>query len=784
MSIRQFLIGLTATAVLPGAELRVVEVSRVPVPEDEGFQMGTSQNPDGGTIGINARYLTRDGKPWMPVMGEFHFSRCPAAEWREELLRMKAGGIDIAASYVFWNHHEEVEGEWDWSGRRNLREFVRLCGETGMLAAIRVGPWCHGEVRNGGVPDWALEKEWKLRSEDPAYLEHVRRLYGQVSKQLEGQLWKDGGPVVAIQVENEYRGHGGHLMHLKEIAREVGLDVPLYTRTGWPALASPVPFGEIAPLFGAYAEGFWDRKLRSMPGKYWAAFRFMETRTDAAIATEQLGERAIRDEEDANRYPYLTCELGGGMMSSYHRRIRIQPEDIEAVALVKVGSGGNLPGYYMYHGGVNPEGRLTTLNEAQATPMTNYNDMPVKNYDFQAPLGSLGQTRGHYHRLRRLHLLCRDFGGELATMPSFLPEKTPGEAGDTATLRWAVRSDGDAGFLFVNNHQRGAELPAHEDVQFVIRGGAEERRIPSEPCKVGPGLSFVWPYRLDLGGGLRLEHASAQLICRCDEEGDVTLFFAETPGVPAEFVLSDGSRKVLEPGRGVGMRVTSAAHEVRIVLLDDADSLALWKGAVAGRERVVLSRADVLFDREGMRLRAENPEHLVARVFPPLSGAGESDGVFESVRLDSPDTGELEVGLTSLRQAGPAREVRKGKQGVAEAPGDGDFENAAAWEITLPADFDPSATNALLRISYRGDVARVKVGDRLVMDDFYNGSPLELGLKRHAGAIESGERIVLEVLPMRADAPIFLPDKPEEGTLLELDSVRLVPRLSGEIPSR
>ena len=516
----------------------VVRVDTPPAPKTAGFRLGTAENPAGETIGINSRYLTRDGAPWMPVMGEFHFTRCPAEEWREELLRMKAGGIDIAATYVFWNHHEEVEGEWDWSGLRNLREFVRLCGETGLLAAVRIGPWCHGEVRNGGVPDWALEKGWKLRSNDAGYLGHVRIHYGEIAKQLKGLLWKDGGPVIAIQLENEYRGRAEHLLALKQIAREVGLDVPLYTRTGWPDLASPMPFGEIAPLYGAYAEGFWDRQLRSMPGKYWAAFRFMHVRTDSAIATEQLGDRAIRDEGDASRYPFLTCELGGGMMSSYHRRILMHPEDVEAVALTKVGSGGNLPGYYMYHGGVNPEGHLTTLMEEQATPMTNYNDMPVKNYDFQAPLGSFGQTRPHYHWLRRMHLMFRDFGGQLAAMPSFLPEVIPQGKNDTSTLRWAVRSDGTGGFVFVNNHQRGATLPVHKDVQFALHTSQGPYSFPEDSVTVKSGVQFIWPIRLHLAAGALLEGATAQPICRIDEETASTLFFAETPGVPATFKFS------------------------------------------------------------------------------------------------------------------------------------------------------------------------------------------------------------------------------------------------------
>ena len=88
-------------------------------------------------------------------------------------------------------------------------------------------------------------------------------------------------------------------------------------------------------------------------------------------------------------YPFFTCELGGGMTASYHRRVLMYPADAESLGLAKLGSGVNLLGFYMYHGGENPEGKLTNLNETQAT---NYwNDLPVKTYDFQAPIGEYGQ---------------------------------------------------------------------------------------------------------------------------------------------------------------------------------------------------------------------------------------------------------------------------------------------------------------------------------------------------------------------------------------------------------
>ncbi len=751
-----------------------ITVSKPAAPNAEGFKMGTAVNPQGETVDLDSQSLLLNGKPWMPVMGEFHYSRTPENEWREELLKMKAGGIDIVSTYVFWNHHEEEEGKWNWSGQKDLKRFIRLCKETNLKVAVRCGPWCHGEVRNGGVPDWAVAKGWKLRSNDPAYLDHARTIYQEIANQLEGSLWKDGGPVIAIQLENEFRGPAEHLLALKKIAREVGLDVPLYTRTGWPALTSPMPFGEIAPLYGAYAEGFWDRKLSSMPGNYWAAFRFMKVRADTAIATEALGERAIKDEADAVNYPFLTCELGGGMMSAYHRRILMRGEDVTAVALAKIGSGGNLPGYYMYHGGTNPEGKLTMLMEAQDTPMTNNNDLPVKNYDFQAPLGSYGQVRPHYHSLRRIHLMARDFGGILATMPAFLPDVLPAGKSDVDTLRWSVRSNGDGGFLFVNNHQRGANLPAHDDVRFSIKNANGTTILPPRPITIPADAQFIWPYRLDLGHGVRLESATAQLVCVIDEEKQRTFFFAETPGIPASFTFTDGSSQTVKPGHDIALKLN---EQVRIVLLDDADSLALWKGNLAGRDRVVLTKANAVFDSGKLRLRSENVTSLAASVYPPLFATDSPDGIFGKLPLETVSPQTFVATTKQEKKAGPPRTTPMGKSKIASAPDGTDFATAAVWSVKLPEEFDPAKSDALLRIHYMGDVARVKIGDTLVMDDFYNGLPLEIGLKRHAAEIKHAGGLTIEILPFQSDGSIYLPGRPAAGSapMLSLDAVDIAP---------
>ena len=165
--------------------------------------------------------LIIDGKRVCPVMGEVHYSRIPADEWPAEIKKMKEGGVTMIATYVFWNHIEEQEGTFRWDGQRNLRSFLEVCKAEELPVVLRLGPFCHGEVRCGGIPDWLFTKGCKSRSEDPLFLKYVERFYRQIFTQVQGLQWKDGGPVIGAQFDNEYRGRGEYLMALKRIALNI-----------------------------------------------------------------------------------------------------------------------------------------------------------------------------------------------------------------------------------------------------------------------------------------------------------------------------------------------------------------------------------------------------------------------------------------------------------------------------------------------------------------------------------------------------------------------------------
>ena len=142
------------------------------------------KNPDGGFIGVNSLYFIRDGKPWIPVMGEMHFSRVPREQWPAELAKLKAGGVTVVSTYLFWIHHEEIEGELDFSGNLSIRDFVLEAQKQGLEVFVRPGPWVHGECRNGGFPDWLMKKPFRLRTNNDGYLAEVRRWYGAIAKEL------------------------------------------------------------------------------------------------------------------------------------------------------------------------------------------------------------------------------------------------------------------------------------------------------------------------------------------------------------------------------------------------------------------------------------------------------------------------------------------------------------------------------------------------------------------------------------------------------------------------
>ena len=489
------------------------------------------KNPKGEEINVTSRYFTRNGKPWIGVMGEFHFSRYSRENWHRELAKMKAGGITIVSTYLFWIYHEEIEGKMDFGGDNDIREFIKECKDVGLDVVIRIGPWAHGECRNGAFPDWLLKKDYKLRDNNEEYLAVVKKWYQSIYNEVKGLFYKDGGNIIAVQIENEFVDNAEHLAKLKEIAVECGFIAPIYTVTGWnSASGAKIPVDEVMPVFGGYCEAPWENHMnRLSPSPH---YFFNRMRNDSAIGTDLIAKTQSDGWQlPYERYPFATCELGGGIEVTHHRRPIIKPMDIYAVSLVKLGDGNNLVGYYMYHGGTNKIGELSTFNETKATGYPN--DYPILSYDFQAPLSEYGEVREQYGLLNMLHMFVNDFGEEFAPMIA-VDSANSVAADDTNSLRYGMRTNGKSGFVFVNHYQRLTELA---DIENAVIS-AENVEFP--PIDVKGEVSFFMPFNMKMGDSV-LEYATAQPLCKCDD----TYFFAEIPNIKAEYKFSKGSANIV-----------------------------------------------------------------------------------------------------------------------------------------------------------------------------------------------------------------------------------------------
>lgn len=184
------------------------------------------------TFSIGERDFLLDGQPFVIRCGEIHFPRVPREYWRHRLRMCRALGLNAVCVYLFWNFHEWEEGEYDWSGQADAAEFCRLAQEEGLWVLLRPGPYSCAEWEMGGLPWWLTLREGiRLRSTDPRFLEPATRFLHEVSRVLGPQQITQGGPILMVQVENEYGSFGKdpeYMGVLRQTLLDGGFDVPLF----------------------------------------------------------------------------------------------------------------------------------------------------------------------------------------------------------------------------------------------------------------------------------------------------------------------------------------------------------------------------------------------------------------------------------------------------------------------------------------------------------------------------------------------------------------------------
>ena len=666
----------------------------------------------------NKHHLIKDGTPWFPVMGEMHYSRYCERYWEESLRKIKAGGITIVSTYVIWIHHEEEEGVFDFEGCRNLEKFILLCRKVGLSVFLRLGPWVHGEVRNGGFPDWLMNKGIALRTDDGQYLELVERFWNRVYQQVQGQMYEDGGPVIGIQIENEYghvgglRGEAGeqHMRRLTKLAKKIGFNVPLYTATGWGGAV----IGDLLPVMGGYCEAPWDQRLTELELN--ENYVFSGKRNDTNIASDHHMEDTLTfDVED---YPYLTAELGGGLQVTEHRRPVASGSDIGAMSLVKLGSGIALLGYYMYHGGSNPKGKISTLQESKATGYLN--NLPEINYDFNAPIRQYGQISNTYKELKLLGLFLQDFGGDIATLhEEIMPPDVKPE--DIYTLRTSSRHDHEHGYVFFNNYQRRLQLEEHSD---VILTGPCRKPVSFPPIQVKSKEYGFFPYNMKLGK-YKLISALATPLCKLELKDDAYYVFY-------------GDREPLFHWE---------AEAANTIHLNRNEALNAWK-ITLDQDYLVIAD-NYVWEQEGEVCITGGKETEI-RCFPELNQppAGftkeEKDGIFSVYRRRIKTCESSVVSKVLLEES-----------------------DIVTYELKLT--YGDKVNDCLIHIEYAGDKLDVYSNDEKISDHFYTGQRFEIS----ARYFEFPSNIVLKVKALYEDMPRFLEQWPvmKDGKACELISV-------------
>ncbi len=775
-----------------------------------------SISPKGDELKVNSDYITFNGTPWIPSYGEFQYQRYPSEHWEDALLKMKSQGFTGVAAYVFWISHEEIEGQWDFTGRNDLRRFIKLCQKHDLLFFARIGPWVNGEYRNGGHPDWLVQKlgnpkdpfghsgsGGRLRSMDPEYLAAVDKLYEKLSQQMKGLYWKDGGPIFAIQLDNEYTpahsGIGGTKLieWEKATALKYNMDVPLYTTTGW----NKAEFiqDHTIQVHGSYADYFWGsaKDIYRTP-----SFSFSTLRAVDGIDTEvnHFDSKSTVDIEKYITNPYLTCETGIGMNIAYHRRPHVDYRDNGAVSLVELGSGCNGMGYFMNIGGNNPVGKLSYMNR---NITQSSNDNPIFSNDFQGAIGEFGQVRQSFHEYPVQLNFMTDFGAYLAPCKTFIPAEIDELRGKDLTnsleLQRAIRTDGKKGFIFVNNRVKNDTVYQFNNVQFEIKLKDEILKVPEKTIDVPVDSYFYWPFNLTLSGAT-IKYATAQPILSLTKSN--TYVFFENKEITSEFVFDNSTiagvnannAKILKSEKTTKIVISKAGLncyidiklknniKTRFLILNQAQAKQLYKND----DKLYLSDAEViLFNKGKFELISEKEKNSVWE-YPNNSIEGVStvkDGLFD----------KFEVNFDAVKVPFTYQETQNGKNlkfknityknranGNIGVPNDSIFNKGTILSLKFPKGIPSELYDVRVKVDYKASALRFYKDKKFVYDNYYNGNSWVLGARHMLKNYSKDTKLQLKFIPLQPSDRIYIagkywPNLNMTENVLDVNSIKVSP---------
>ena len=333
------------------------------------------------TFAIGKNTFLLNDKPFVVKAAEVHYPRIPRPYWEHRIKMCKALGMNTLCLYVFWNIHEQKEGVYDFSGQNDVAEFCHLAQKNGMYVIVRPGPYVCAEWEMGGLPWWLLKKkDIRLRERDPYFLERVRLFEKEVGKQLAPLTIENGGPIIMVQVENEYGSYGEdkpYVSEIRDIVRQSGFDKVALFQCDW-------------------ASNFTRNGLDDL---IWT----MNFGTGANIDNQFRRLKELRPES-----PLMCSEFWSGWFDKWGARHETRPADDMVAGIDEMLSKGISFSLYMTHGGTS-FGHWAGANSPGFAP-------DVTSYDYDAPINEWGLPTEKYWTLRRTMQKYVD-GGKLPNVP-------------------------------------------------------------------------------------------------------------------------------------------------------------------------------------------------------------------------------------------------------------------------------------------------------------------------------------------------------------------------------
>ena len=334
-----------------------------------------------GTFKVGSGTFLLSGKPFVVKAAELHYPRIPQPYWEHRIKMCKALGMNTICLYVFWNIHEQQEGVFDFSGQNDVAAFCRLCQKNGMYVIVRPGPYVCAEWDMGGLPWWLLKKkDIRLREQDPYFMERVRIFEQKVGEQLASLTIQRGGPIIMIQVENEYGSYGTDKPYVSEI-RDCLRSI----------------YGAEMTLFQCdWASNFENNGLNDL---VWT----MNFGTGANIDAQfkRLGE--LRPDA-----PKMCSEFWSGWFDKWGARHETRPAADMVAGIDRMLSKGISFSLYMTHGGTS-FGHWAGANSPGFAP-------DVTSYDYDAPINEYGLATPKFDELRKMMAKYTD-GRKLPAVP-------------------------------------------------------------------------------------------------------------------------------------------------------------------------------------------------------------------------------------------------------------------------------------------------------------------------------------------------------------------------------